>query len=163
MMKVIVRRSEKLTGRISAPPSKAYTHRMMIAALLSQGSTEIHHPLSSEDTNATLHAIRSFGAKVVSRQDSLIIKGLRRPKTPREPIDCGESGSTLRFMIPVASLAAKPSQLNSGPSLSRRPILPLLHSLEQLGAKSTIIREKKNSFDQNLWRRNKGRENDHAW
>ena len=64
------------------------------------------------------------------------IKGADPLINGKEPIDCGESGATLRFMIPIAALAPDPSILVFKGSLERRPIQPLLQSLERLGAKA---------------------------
>jgi 3-phosphoshikimate 1-carboxyvinyltransferase len=56
MADVVVTKSEHLEGEVAAPPSKAYTHRMLIAALLSNGTSKISSPLVSDDTKATLRA-----------------------------------------------------------------------------------------------------------
>ena len=62
----------------------------------------------------------------------------QNPKPSKEPIDCGESGATLRFMIPVAALADGPSILTFRGSIERRPVEPLLESLKQLGADAHV-------------------------
>lgn len=142
----MVKRSEGFGGEVYAPPSKAYTHRMMIAALLSKGASKILNPLSSDDTQATLEAIRAFGAEVELEETCWTVKGTPSLETPRNPIDCGESGATLRFMIPVAALAPGPSTFTLGLSISRRPLEPLLQSLEQLGAESSLQRDEKSSI-----------------
>lgn len=135
-MNVIIRKSRHLEGEVSAPPSKAYTHRMLIAALLSNGTSKILNPLVSDDTKATLRAVEAFGAEAELRDNCLKVKGLELLKAPKSPIDCGESGATLRFMIPVAALASGSSIFTFGSSLERRPVKPLLQSLEQLGTES---------------------------
>jgi 3-phosphoshikimate 1-carboxyvinyltransferase len=134
MTDVTVRKTEMLKGEICAPPSKAYTQRMLIAAALADGTSKISNPLFSDDTEATLRAITSLGAKVNTTKDCLIVKGAQPLKGAQSPIDCGESGATLRFMIPVAALASGPSTFLLGKSLEQRPMEPLLESLNQLGA-----------------------------
>ncbi len=134
----MVKRSERFGGEIYAPPSKAYTHRMMIAALLSSGLSKILNPLYSDDTQATLKAIEAFGAETKLEENCWTIKGTSQLKTPDSPIDCGESGATLRFMIPTAALAQGPSTFTLGKSLRKRPLEPLLQSLKQLGAESSL-------------------------
>jgi len=136
MADVSIRRTDFLRGEINAPPSKSYTHRMLIAAFLSKGKTKIEKPLVSDDTLATLGAIKAFGAKVKTHANFWEIEGQIPPKTPCKPVDCSESGATLRFMIPIAALAPSPTTFLMGPSLSRRPIMPLLQSLEKLGIKT---------------------------
>jgi len=146
MADVVVTKSEHLEGEVSAPPSKAYTHRMLIAALLSKGTSKILNPLVSHDTKATLRAVKAFGAEVRLPKNQLTIKGVERPRGPKRPIDCGESGATLRFMIPVAALAPEPSTLNFGVSFEKRPVAPLLQSLKQLGTESDFQWREGSSF-----------------
>jgi 3-phosphoshikimate 1-carboxyvinyltransferase len=137
-MDVVVGGASNLEGAVSAPPSKAYTHRMLIASLLSKGTSKIVNPLVSDDTLATLEAVKAFGAKMESHENCWIIHGQEKLKTPTHPIDCGESGSTLRFMIPVAALAPKTSTLRFSASFEKRPVAPLLESLNELGVDSAV-------------------------
>jgi len=138
LVNVVIKRSEHLEGEIYTPSSKAYTHRMLIAALLSRGASKISNPLISDDTNATLEAIKAFGAKAELQENYWTIRGVDSLRTPKNPINCGESGSTLRFMIPVAAIAPGHSVFTCGPSLKRRPIEPLLLGLKQLGTGSSL-------------------------
>jgi 3-phosphoshikimate 1-carboxyvinyltransferase len=138
MVDVIVRRTERLSGEVCAPSSKSYTQRMLIAASLSLGISKISGPLVSDDTEATLRAVKALGAKVSVAKGCWTVEGASPLKGAKDPIDCGESGATLRFMIPVAALAAEPSVFLLGKSLELRPVEPLLQSLEQLGVETTI-------------------------
>jgi 3-phosphoshikimate 1-carboxyvinyltransferase len=137
-MDVTVRNTEKLEGVVSAPPSKAYTHRMVIAASLSNGTSKIHNPLVSDDTQATLDAVRALGATTELSENCWTIHGTEQLNTPCQPIDCRESGSTLRFMIPVAALASGSSTFLFGASFEQRPVAPLLDSLKELGVDTFI-------------------------
>ena len=139
-MDVTVENTDHLEGVVSAPPSKAYSHRMLIAASLSNGTSKIFNPLVSDDTQATLEAIKALGAQTELHKNYWTIHGQETLKTPDQPIDCRESGSTLRFMIPVATLAPGPSTFLFGASFERRPVTPLLESLKELGAESIIQR-----------------------
>ncbi len=138
LVDTIVRKSSHLEGEVSAPPSKAYTHRTLIAALLSNGTSKIVNPLFSDDIKATLRAIEAFGAEIELLENCWTVKGVELLRTPKTPINCGESGATLRFMIPVAALASGPSIFTFGSSLERRPVLPLLQSLKQMEAESIL-------------------------
>lgn len=142
MTEVIVKPTKALKGEVEAPPSKSYTHRMLIAALLSNGKTIIEKPLVSDDTLATLDAIEAFGAEEKQHGELWEILGQIPLKTPVEPVNCRESGATLRFMIPVAALASGVTIFIRGKSLSKRPIEPLLQSLRQLGVKTQYNPEK---------------------
>ncbi len=136
MTDVIVRKAESLKGEVCAPPSKAYTQRVLIASALSNGASKISGPLFSDDTEATLRAIKALGAKVETIKGCWKVEGAQPPKGAKEPIDCGESGATLRFIIPIAALLPEPSVFILGKSLERRPIDPLLQSLKQLGVET---------------------------
>ena len=138
MVDVIIRKTQGLSGTICAPPSKSYTQRMLIASALATGTSKLSNPLLSEDTEATLRAIKALGAKVVSSENCWIVTGEKPLTNAKQPIDCGESGATFRFMIPIAALAAGSSTLMFRGSLERRPIEPLIESLKKLGGKTHI-------------------------
>jgi len=135
MTDVIVRKTERLSGQVCASPSKSYTQRMVIAAALSNGASKISNPLFSEDTEATVRAVTALGAKVEIREGCWTIEGAKTLQGAKEPIDCGESGATLRFIIPLAALAHGSSILVFKGSFEKRPVKPLLESLTELGAK----------------------------
>lgn len=136
MTDVVVRKAERLKGEVCASPSKAYTQRMLIAALLSPGTSKILGPLLSDDTEATLRAVRALGAKVKPSEACWTVEGAQPLRGAQTPINCGESGATLRFMIPIAALAPEPSVFVLGKSLEKRPIEPLLQSIKQLGVEA---------------------------
>ena len=136
MTDVIVRKAERLKGEVCAPPSKAYTQRMLIASALAHGTSKIFGPLVSDDTEAALRAVKTLGAKVNVEGDCWTVEGAQPLKTAQEPIDCGDSGATLRFTMPVAALAPASSVFVLGESLEQRPIAPLLQSLRQLGVEA---------------------------
>lgn len=140
-MDCVVQKTNHLEGTVSAPPSKAYTHRMVTAALLSKGTSLIFDPLISDDTQATLEAVKAFGAETEFVENCLTIHGPETLKAPINHINCRGSGSTLRFMIPVAALAPTNSTFLFNASFERRPIAPLLDSLRELGVESTIQQE----------------------
>lgn len=90
-----------LNGTISAPPSKSYSHRYLIASLLSNDKCEVSSLFFSDDIMATLSCIEAFGGKYEILNDKVIIYG--NNKIIDNPIfKCNESGSTLRFLIPIA-------------------------------------------------------------
>jgi 3-phosphoshikimate 1-carboxyvinyltransferase len=136
MANVTIKKTERLSGQVCAPPSKSYTQRMLIASALAEGTSKVSNPLLSEDTEATIRAVTTLGAKVKKTQGCWIVEGAKTLTAAKEPVDCGESGATLRFIIPVAALASRPSTLVFHGSLERRPVEPLLESLRQLGARA---------------------------
>ena len=132
-MNVTINPTSALSGAVRAPPSKAMTHRALFGGLLSNGSTTIHNPLSCDDTNATASAVSSLGAKLKWKQGICVVEGTGRVSAPQEVIDCGESGVTLRFTIPVSSLVGKDVWLRGSETLMRRPIQPLIECMKRLG------------------------------
>jgi len=136
MTDVTIRKADRLKGEVCAPPSKAYTQRMLIATALAHGISKISGPLISDDTEAALRAVTALGAKVKAAEDCWTVEGAQPLKGAQEPIDCGESGATLRFTMPVAALAPESSVFVLGKSLEQRPIAPLLQSLRQLGVEA---------------------------
>src|SRR3989304_1891933 len=138
-MKLTIQRSE-IKGTVNAPPSKSYTHRAIAIAALSK-SARVHFPLVSEDTKATMRASEAFGAYIESKKDALIIKGFDGElKTPDNVIDVANSGTTLRIMTAVASLAEGATVLTGDASIRTRPNTPLLNALNDLGAEAFSTR-----------------------
>jgi 3-phosphoshikimate 1-carboxyvinyltransferase len=134
-LNVTIKKTGKLSSQVCAPPSKSYTQRMVIAAALANGTSKISNPLLSEDTEATLRVVTALGAKAKVAEGCWTIDGTVPLKSTKESINCGESGATLRFMIPVAALANNSSTLVFQGSFENRPVEPLLASLKELGAK----------------------------
>src|SRR5438552_9552382 len=123
-----------LEGRVSVPPSKSYTHRMVAMAALAEGKSRIRRPLLSRDTNATIAACQAFGAQVEVADSVLIMKGTAFPKTPADVVNVENSGTTLRFMTSILGAAPEGySVLTGDASIRRRPMQPLLDTLDQLG------------------------------
>ena len=103
----------KLKGTITPPPSKSQAHRLILAAALAGGESVLSNMAMSQDIQATLGCMQALGAKAALRGDALSITGIGYRRTPCGAcmcgiphLDCGESGSTLRFLIPVALAVA---------------------------------------------------------
>ncbi len=134
-MNVTIAPTHVLSGEITAPPSKAHTHRTLFAGLLSADLTRIMNPLTCDDTEATAGAIVALGAEVDFQQGLWSVQGTGHPRTPSHEIQCRESGVTLRFTLPIASLTGSKVTLKGKASLMRRPIGPLADAMNQLGVK----------------------------
>ena len=118
-----------LQGSLKVPASKSITHRALICAALSGKSCRISNALISDDTMATAAALRVLGA----RFDGETVNGSGLFKTGGT-LFCGESGSTLRFLLPLACLGQTKNALTGTGRLLQRPIQPLADALQQLGA-----------------------------
>ncbi len=120
-MNVIIKPSTA-RGCITAPPSKSMAHRDLICGALSTGSV-ITNVARSEDINATLRCLRALGTHIEEDGDTVRIGGLTpTASTPSAPLDCGESGSTLRFMIPLCLMSSTPVTLTGAERLMQRPL-----------------------------------------
>jgi len=130
-MKASISKSE-IVGRVAAPSSKSYTIRGLLCAALARGESEIIHPLTSDDTEASLGVLNKLGVYVNQKEGVWQITGGNLP-TPDSDLFCGESAATLRFMTAICSLVPGKCRLVAGPSLSQRPVKPLVEALRQLG------------------------------
>lgn len=93
----------KLNGKVCAPPSKSAAHRAILCAALAEGETSISNLAYSEDISATLSVIEQLGAKVHVNGSTVTITGVCKGKQlNKQNFNCNESGSTLRFIIPIA-------------------------------------------------------------
>ncbi len=89
-------------GTVAAPPSKSYAHRLMLCAALAQGTSTVRGVSRSEDMGATLDCISSLGARYRLDGDILTVRGASGPLPQGAQFPCRESGSTLRFFLPLA-------------------------------------------------------------
>ena len=121
-MKVIIT-PNKLKGTVTLPPSKSLLHRAIIASSLAKGKSVITNVSYSKDIEATIDAMAALGAKIEKNDDKIIIEG-SYPKRIKDTIDCKESGSTLRFLIPIALLDDKPVTFIGHGKLPQRPLDP---------------------------------------
>ncbi len=93
-------------GTVTIPPSKSIAHRAIICACLADGHSTVHNIDTSDDMFATINAMESVGANILREGKTLHIDGVKNQiKMKTSEIDCIESGSTLRFLIPLFSLA----------------------------------------------------------
>ncbi len=114
-------------GEITAPPSKSMAHRALICAALTNDVCTVQGIIPSQDMHATMRALNLLGANITYNEatQSATVQGVFANgsvfKAPNMPIDCAESGSTLRFMIPLFSLNGKENTFVGGGKLLKRP------------------------------------------
>ena len=123
-MKYVTINPGTLRGEVEIPPSKSISHRAIICAGLSNGVSTIENTGSSEDITATCAAMNSFGAEITKKNNSFIIKGSDKININNSYIDCFESGSTLRFLIPVALTGGGKVTFTGRGKLVDRPLMP---------------------------------------
>ena len=119
---------------VTVPGSKSYTHRILIAAALSDGMCTIINGLKSEDTLLTLKALKQMGILIDERADETFVWGARGALKPcREPVYLGNSGTSMRLLTAVASLGEGVYTLTGTERMKERPIQDLLDGLNQIG------------------------------
>lgn len=132
---------DRIEGTVKAPPSKSYTHRAFIMAFLAEGISNIKDPLYSEDTLASLNSCITFGSNVKRYNSTCQIIGVNgNPLTPENVLDLKNSGTTLRIITSVASLAEGYTVLTGDESLRTRPMQDLLDALQPLGVSAFSTR-----------------------
>lgn len=124
-----------LSGTAEAPASKSVAHRMLICAALAKTPSTIKINKTSEDIEATAGCLKSLGITIEKNGELWTVTP--PDAFPEEAtLDCGESGSTLRFMLPVVSALGINATLTGHGRLPERPISPLLDEMKKHGVKA---------------------------
>ncbi|MBQ2812970.1 MAG: 3-phosphoshikimate 1-carboxyvinyltransferase, partial [Clostridia bacterium] len=126
-MKAIIQPSP-LCGEVNAPASKSVAHRALICAALSDKPTEVICSTTSADIDATAECLRRLGAKIERTATGFSVEPIA-DSTENAELNCCESGSTLRFMLPVAASLGKAVSLYGSGRLPERPIGELCNAL----------------------------------
>lgn len=123
-----------LIGAVSVPSSKSFVHRQLIAAALSDGPTTVCLSSVSEDVQATVNCLSAMGAKIASLPDDtgFIVHPIPSANTECS-LFCNESGSTLRFLLPVAAALGLDAVFTGSGRLPGRPNKPLLSAMASHG------------------------------
>jgi len=125
-----------LRGSINIIPSKSQAHRVLICAAFSDSPTRILCPETSRDMDATADCLRALGAGIFPEEYGYSVFPVQ--KLPREAIlNCCESGSTLRFMLPVAGALGVDTTFVMEGRLPQRPLSPLWEEMERMGCSLT--------------------------
>ena len=133
-MRLMVEKTARLSGAVTAPPSKSHSHRAIAIASLATGESIVNSPLICDDTLATIAACRAFGAKI-DGSNGLVITGVGgKPARSDSDLNVNNSGTTMRFMAAIYALCKGATTLTGGDSVCARPMGPLLTSLGHLGA-----------------------------
>jgi len=125
----------QLNGEIVCPSSKSYTHRAVFLAALSDGKSIVKEALYSSDTRATIDACKTFGVDVHESGDIISIDNSINLEGEGGIIDVVNSGTTIRIATAIAAISPNKTILSGDSSIKKRPMKPLLDSLESLGAK----------------------------
>ena len=141
-MRLIIDKTEEISGEATIPSSKSHTIRGLIYASLADKKSTLHNTLESEDTKATINACISLGAEVnkIDNGDFEIIGFDGYPEIRKTEINTLNSGTTTNFITSVAALANEKIVIDGDESIRRRPVEPLLVALRNLGAHAISLK-----------------------
>ena len=122
----------KLAGQTAAIPSKSQAHRLLICAALADGPTQLHCAQSNRDLDATAACLNALGAEVRATETGFSVRPMEHIPA-KATLPCGESGSTLRFLLPLAAALGVEATFWLEGRLPQRPLSPLWEELERKG------------------------------
>lgn len=134
----------KLKGNVKIPPSKSMAHRAVICASLSDGISKISNIEFSDDIIATINAMRSLGAVINENEDGVLeVKGINYhniipTRNFERVVDCNESGSTLRFLIPISLAFEGVTRFVGRGNLGKRPLDTFYNIFDKQGIEYTF-------------------------
>jgi 3-phosphoshikimate 1-carboxyvinyltransferase len=124
-----------IAGELRLPGDKSISHRAALIAALADGRSEISNFSTAADCASTLACLRGLGISIEQEQNKVVFAGSQELSAPRRPLDCGNSGSTLRILAGVLAGHDFSSELIGDRSLSSRPMRRIIEPLEMMGAR----------------------------
>ncbi|MBT8128266.1 MAG: 3-phosphoshikimate 1-carboxyvinyltransferase [Gammaproteobacteria bacterium] len=137
-MKFIVNNGGKLSGDIRVPGDKSISHRSIMFGSIAEGTSRISGFLEGEDSLNTLRAFRAMGVQILGPDDGRVVihgVGMRGLKKPEQPLDLGNSGTSMRLLAGLLSGQAFDVELTGDASLSKRPMERVTSPLQRMGAR----------------------------
>jgi 3-phosphoshikimate 1-carboxyvinyltransferase len=128
-------RAHRIRGRFRLPGDKSISHRAALIAALADGPSEISNFSTARDCASTLACLRDLGTSIEQKDVKLLFTGNQKLRTPQKPLDCGNSGSTMRILAGVLAAHDLNAELIGDDSLSSRPMRRIIEPLELMGAK----------------------------
>jgi 3-phosphoshikimate 1-carboxyvinyltransferase len=127
--------ARNFSGTLTLPGDKSISHRYAMLAAIADGTTHLENFSTGADCASTLQCLRALGVEWERSENSVVIHGCgRKLKPPAAPLDCGNSGSTLRMMSGILAGQEFTSELRGDESLSRRPMARIITPLKAMGA-----------------------------
>lgn len=126
-----------IAGRIRAPGDKSISHRALMLAAVGRGDTTLRNMAPGEDVASTVACLESFGVSIVEQDGVVTVdgRGMHSWAPPSAPLDCGNSGTTMRLLAGFAAHYAFASVFDGDQSLRRRPMTRIVGPLQALGAR----------------------------
>jgi 3-phosphoshikimate 1-carboxyvinyltransferase len=133
---MIIRPARRIRGRISLPGDKSISHRAAMIAAIANGASTISNFATSQDCASTLSCLRGLGVQIEHNGTDVVVKGIgkRGLKPPNQPLDCGNSGTTMRLLSGILAGQDFESVLIGDESLQSRPMKRVIDPLTLMGA-----------------------------
>ena len=132
------KRSGRLQGEISVPASKYHAHRALMLASLAEGESRIRGGVAASHVQSTIEVLTGLGTQIETTADGFVVRGGLPYRPLRDTVSVGSSGTTLYFMIGLASLADAPVTITGQKYFQRRPVGPLLEALTATGDRARV-------------------------
>lgn len=135
-MTTIIRPTQRIGGEVSLPPDKSIAHRAALLSALADGTSRIINYPDSADPLSTLDCLRALGVAINADEDMLVVegRGLEGLAEPDAPLDCGNSGTTMRLLAGILAGQSFDSTLIGDASLMGRPMTRIANPLRRMGA-----------------------------
>src|ERR1041384_2332937 len=127
--------ARRIQGRLRLPGDKSISHRAALIAALASGRSEISNFSTARDCASTITFLQELGVAIEHRDQKLVFAGDQKLTAPRRPLDCGNSGSTLRILAGALAGQDFTAELIGDESLSARPMRRIIEPLKMMGAK----------------------------
>ncbi|PHV71597.1 3-phosphoshikimate 1-carboxyvinyltransferase [Sporanaerobium hydrogeniformans] len=133
---MLIKPHQQLRGSLSIPSDKSISHRSVMFGSLAKGETIIHNFLMGDDCLSTIHVFRQLGISITLEKDTVYVKGkgLHGLSAPLAPLDCGNSGTTVRLLSGILSAQSFSSTLTGDASIQKRPMARVITPLRQMKA-----------------------------
>jgi 3-phosphoshikimate 1-carboxyvinyltransferase len=142
LMHISLHPISRLSGKISVPGDKSISHRSLFLGTLARGKTTVSHLLESQDVLSTWKCLEAMGADIYKYNDEIMIegRGVQSFRKPAQPLDCGNSGTTMRLLMGVLAKCPFSTEIVGDDSLSRRPMNRIATPLTSMGAHIQLSR-----------------------
>jgi len=131
----VIRPARNIAGALRLPGDKSISHRYAMLAAISEGTSRLENFSTGADCASTLGCLAALGVDVQRKENAVLIQGLGpRLRSPSAPLDCGNSGSTMRMLSGLLAAQKFATELVGDESLSRRPMARIIRPLEKMGA-----------------------------
>jgi len=136
---VIIRPARNIAGALRLPGDKSISHRYAMLAAIAEGTTRLENFSTGADCASTLSCLAALGVELERNENAVLIHGRGSKLQPPDiPLDCGNSGSTMRMLSGILAGQEFASELIGDQSLSRRPMARIIAPLEAMGAKIAV-------------------------